>query len=292
MKIFLRLITISILLTATAKAQDYSFHWGGYSPVFANAASNQVAYIDFGIISMWGYVEVTLTAGYDHQLSTGMYGKRLEIGKNPGNFFYSNSSEVYAAFGPVAEQWKLGEFEVNNENHLVLPIYHLVSSKNSIAVTINGVSLVPINTSLIQITTPTTLVNTESRDFQHTLNPVAIGTKKIDPTAKLTVGGKISAREIRVDINSGADFVFDQQYELSDLDELKAYIKANKHLPDIPAAASMVKNGVEVGAFQVKLLQKIEELTLYLLAKDEQVKQLEQRVRQLEKKNMGTKLRH
>ncbi|MDQ7949178.1 MAG: hypothetical protein REI78_00430 [Pedobacter sp.] len=282
-------LIFSIIITMTmvnfAKAQDYSFHWGNMSPSFNNGAANQVAYIDFGDVGLWGYVEITLTSSFNNQLTTGMYGKRFNVGKNTNWSFYANSSEVFVAFRPVAEQWKLGEFQVDGTNHLVLPIFHLVSSGNAIHVNINGVSLAPINESLIQITTAGTLPNTETRDYQHTLDPVAIGTKKIDPSAKLTVGGKVSAREIKVDVNAGADFVFNPNYGLLNLAALKTYIQAHKHLPDIPSASKMVKEGLEVGEFQLKLLQKIEELTLYLLEKEAQVKALEKRVSQLEGKN-------
>jgi hypothetical protein len=283
MKKILAIIIIAIITTANGHAQDLSFQWRNISPIFNNYTSNLVSYIDFGEISMWGYVEITLTYSFNNQLTTGMYGKRFNIGRNPGESFYANSSEVYAALGPVAEQWKLGEFQINPSNHLVLPIYHLASSGNSIYVTINGVSLLPINTSLIQITNPVVLVNTESRDYQHTMDPVGIGTKKIDPASKLTVGGKISAREIKVDVSTGADFVFDKGYRLLDLGALKDYIKINNHLPEVPAAATMVKDGLALGEFQMKLLQKIEELTLYLLQKEEQIKNLEKRLVVLEK---------
>ncbi len=91
---------------------------------------------------------------------------------------------------------------------------------------------------------------------------VGIGTS--NPTSKLTVNGTITAEEIIVE-QVGADFVFDDDYQLASLKETEEYIKINKHLPDIPAAEEMQKNGVSVSKFQNKLLQKVEELTLYLI---------------------------
>lgn len=81
---------------------------------------------------------------------------------------------------------------------------------------------------------------------------------------KLDVGGKIRADEIVVN-TTGADFVFDSTYNLRSLPELETFIKQNKHLPEIAPAKEMQENGVSAGEMQAKLLQKIEELTLYVI---------------------------
>jgi hypothetical protein len=98
---------------------------------------------------------------------------------------------------------------------------------------------------------------------------VGIGT--INPTDKLTVAGKIGAREIKVTTNAGADFVFEPGYKLPALTELEQFVKANKHLPEIPTAQQMVKEGVNLGELNIKLLQKVEELTLHLIEKEKQL---------------------
>ena len=78
-----------------------------------------------------------------------------------------------------------------------------------------------------------------------------------------------------------ADFVFADDYELMPLNELEQHIERDRHLPDIPSAATMQKNGVGIAALQTILLQKIEELTLYTL---QQQKELEELRRQLAQK--------
>ena len=98
---------------------------------------------------------------------------------------------------------------------------------------------------------------------------LAIGTNS--PTDMLTVAGKIGAREIKVTTNAGADFVFEPGYKLPALPELEKYVKTNKHLPEIPTAEQMLKEGVNLGELNIKLLQKVEELTLHLIEKDKQL---------------------
>ncbi|CAH0312368.1 hypothetical protein SRABI27_04841 [Pedobacter sp. Bi27] len=100
---------------------------------------------------------------------------------------------------------------------------------------------------------------------------LGIGTNS--PTDMLTVAGKIGAREIKVSTTAGADFVFEPAYKLPDLTELEKFVKTNKHLPEIPTAKQMVENGVNLGELNIKLLQKVEELTLHLIEKDKALNQ-------------------
>jgi hypothetical protein len=90
---------------------------------------------------------------------------------------------------------------------------------------------------------------------------LGIGVK--NPTEKLTVDGKVKCEEIVVE-NVSADFVFNDDYKLRSLDEVEAFIKENGHLPDV-APASETSKGINVGEFNTLLLQKIEELTLYMI---------------------------
>jgi hypothetical protein len=93
---------------------------------------------------------------------------------------------------------------------------------------------------------------------------VGIGTTS-KPTEKLVVGGNIHSREVRVTVDAGADFVFDQNYALPPLDEVEHFVRINKHLPGIDPASVMEDQGLELGKMDINLLQKIEELTLYLI---------------------------
>ena len=90
----------------------------------------------------------------------------------------------------------------------------------------------------------------------------------------LDVAGNIRANKLVVN-TTGADFVFAKKYHLIPLNELEKYIQQNKHLPGIEPAKRMSEEGVDVGKNETKLLQKIEELTLYLIEMKKQVNSLE-----------------
>jgi len=99
---------------------------------------------------------------------------------------------------------------------------------------------------------------------------VGIGTST--PDYKLDVLGTIRARELKVDMQ-GADFVFEEDYALRPISELEDFIKANKHLPEIAPAKEMQENGVNQSEMNQKLLQKIEELTLYTIEQNKQIEE-------------------
>nr|WP_299073824.1 tail fiber protein [uncultured Allomuricauda sp.] len=99
---------------------------------------------------------------------------------------------------------------------------------------------------------------------------VGIGTTI--PDAKLTVKGNIHAEEVKVDLSvPGPDYVFKEDYDLKSLEEVQNYIKTNGHLPNIPSAQEMEENGIQLGEMNMKLLEKIEELTLYTLEQEEKI---------------------
>lgn len=102
---------------------------------------------------------------------------------------------------------------------------------------------------------------------------VGIGTT--NPDYKLTVKGKIHAEEVKVDLSvPGPDYVFDPDYQLTSLDELKQYIDQHKHLPEIPSANQMEEDGINLMEMNMLLLKKVEELTLYVIELKEEIKVL------------------
>jgi hypothetical protein len=105
-----------------------------------------------------------------------------------------------------------------------------------------------------------------------------IGTSQKATGYKVNVGGKIIAEEVRVQLKAAwPDYVFDDQYKKLSLDELEKYVAVNKHLPNIPSAADIEKDGQQLGEVQRKMLEKIEELNLYIIELNNKIKALEKK---------------
>ncbi|MCF2873363.1 MULTISPECIES: hypothetical protein [unclassified Tenacibaculum] len=116
---------------------------------------------------------------------------------------------------------------------------------------------------------------------------VGIGT--VDPGAwKLAVNGNIRAKEIKVE-TGWSDFVFYDDYKLPTLEEVENHIKEKGHLKDIPSAKEVADNGIFLGEMDSKLLQKIEELTLYTIEQEKKIKALEKQVQENKKQNSKIK---
>ena len=97
---------------------------------------------------------------------------------------------------------------------------------------------------------------------------------------KLAVDGLINSKEVVVTpINTWADYVFEEGYQLPDLMELEKQLKAEKHLPGIPTAQEVKENGIQLGELQVELVKKIEELTLLLIEQKKEIEALKKKIK-------------
>lgn len=112
------------------------------------------------------------------------------------------------------------------------------------------------------------------------MGQVVIGPQTITSGAhtdfRLSVDGKVLTKEIYVTASNWADYVFDNNYKLKPLSEVEAFVKANHHLPNIPSAKEISERGNNMGDTDRLLLEKIEELTLYIIAQDKRIKELEE----------------
>lgn len=112
---------------------------------------------------------------------------------------------------------------------------------------------------------------------------VGIGTE--NPQGALDVYGTIRATEVKIETTGWSDFVFDKDYQLPSLKEVEAHIKERKHLPNIPSEAQVKEEGINIGEMQAKLLQKIEELTLYVIQQEKKNIEQEKEITILKKEN-------
>ena len=98
------------------------------------------------------------------------------------------------------------------------------------------------------------------------LDQLSVGTNSLPTGYKLSVGGDAIMEKVKVQTESAwPDYVFKKGYELTSLDSLQAFINKYGHLPNIPSAQEVEKSNQDLGLIQLKLLEKIEELTLYVI---------------------------
>jgi len=102
--------------------------------------------------------------------------------------------------------------------------------------------------------------------------------------AQLAVNGYIHCKGLRVLQSGWADYVFEPGYRLPTLVEVEAYIKEHGHLPGVASAEQIAREGNDVGESQKMLLQKVEELTLYLIDLKKEVEQLKKENSELKNK--------
>lgn len=126
------------------------------------------------------------------------------------------------------------------------------------------------------------LWNKQNDNMVYTNDNVGIGSIP-EEGWKLSVNGKIRAKEVKVE-TGWSDFVFEEDYILPTLSEVEAHINQKGHLKDIPSAKEVAEHGINIGEIQSRLLQKIEELTLYIIQQKKQLEQQQKDIDQLKQK--------
>jgi hypothetical protein len=103
------------------------------------------------------------------------------------------------------------------------------------------------------------------------------------PSFDLDVCGVIRAKEVRVE-TGWCDYVFEKNYNLMPLNKLEEFISENKHLPGIPTQKNVESEGLKVGEMSAAMMEKIEELTLYVIELKKENQALQQRIQAIENK--------
>ena len=186
------------------------------------------------------------------------YGRQLNLGGTGINFYTSNEAAFGGAVFPTDTSLVLWS-NSNSNNYLVLqPSW--------------------VNTGIGTYTPNAKL---------HLNGAMLIGSnsQRIATNYELSVDGDVIA-ETFTTLNSTAwpDYVFEKNYHLRPLADLENYVNNNKHLPGVPDAATMEKNGINLGEMVTKLVEKTEELTLYVIELEKKNNALQQRIDKLENK--------
>lgn len=281
MKVFNYTLIISIILfVSTVIAQEENIMGEGttnYLPKFTGQYNigNSNIYVTTG-----GYVGIgtTTPASRFTVLGSGWNGGALEI--NSGTGYYGRI--VSAADGFLFRNFSSSSIAFSFRNSSDGKLLTVLSSGNVGVGTINPLAKLDVNGTLRTnntislISGVTTYINLSSGDSYFNGGGLAIGKTTPSIGYKLDVNGKVRANEIVVN-TTGADFVFDDNYRMRTLNEIETFIKENKHLPEIPTAEEMQQSGMNLSEINTKLLQKVEELTLYIIEQEKRIQALENR---------------
>ncbi|KRD11551.1 hypothetical protein ASE21_07535 [Flavobacterium sp. Root901] len=187
----------------------------------------------------------------------------------------------------------LAKLEINNGNLLVR---NLINSDNESATMIaqtiynNGIYGTSIksitqsggnNTYGMQFFTQESYV-TKQTEKMRILGNGNVGIGVLNPLNKLDVNGTIHSKEVKVDMDKWSDFVFKKEYILPTLQQVEEHIKEKGYLENIPNEKEVLENGISLGEMNSKLLQKIEELTLYVIQQNKQITNLQSRLDKIE----------
>ena len=216
---------------------------------------------------------------------TALTGSKLTLTSNSGNYITSKTSSTspYNQMFYVSEKGVVGatglRLSYDAANHTYSP--NLSVDYNSTATDSNPRGWI---------------FNTSSYGGNRTIYPPVIFKTEefVIKNGNLTVEGKIScqdelkvasinAKDINLEMNNAADYVFDANYNLRSLSEVENFVNEHHHLPGIPSANEMAENGMSVANMSNLLLEKVEELTLHMIKLEKENAQLKATVESLRK---------
>jgi hypothetical protein len=163
---------------------------------------------------------------------------------------------------------------------LIMFFLLFITIQQSSAQTNTGIGYLNSNTVGIWSTASASNTPVISLTAQET---VGIGTTTPPAGYKLAVTGNAIFTRVKVqEVGSWPDYVFKKEYQLPTLSYTESFIKKYQHLPGVPSAAEVEKNGIDVSETQTILLKKIEELTLYIIEQNKKLEKQDERLRKIE----------
>lgn len=199
---------------------------------------------------------------------------RRHDGKEFLNFSSSNSSKLFMRNFAGEEIFKIA-YAPSFDNTVAENFIHMPNPNSRIVIGNFGNYLLNQNHKFVVSDGDALIEGNAKIDGVVTIGTDSFNDSNLNETFELSVSGNMRAEKVRV-YTGWADYVFSDNYDLMKLNELEKYIKENKHLPNVPTAAEVSKNGIELGDTNRVLLEKIEELTLYVIELNKKIELLEE----------------
>lgn len=169
--------------------------------------------------------------------------------------------------GNTKEYQRLMRFEYDNPDTKIIEVFNTATNRYPLTLHANGQLEIDNGTAKIL--------------YLGTNGMFSLRNNSIE-TFRVEANGMVRARKIKVDSETWADYVFDDNYKLLPLDELEIFVKQNKHLPSIPSEKVMIEQGIDVTEMNVKMMEKIEELTLYLIQQNKEIEKLKAEIQRMQ----------
>ncbi|WP_417355485.1 hypothetical protein [Flavobacterium sp.] len=246
----------------------------------------------FGLLSMGAFAQNSFPTFGNAGIGTTSPTVKLEV----ISALPVNSLTNHAFFGSRYTSTS-GQISITNRSGLYMQqnedVHKIQCVDNDGRATTSNKGFLEFNSHATTNTTPSAIrfgyVNTEylriNKDGKVRISSTDIAT----PAGyRLYVEDGILTEKVRVAVEGTADwadYVFADNYNLMPLNEVEAFTKENKHLPNVPSAEDVVNQGLDVAQMDAKLLEKIEELTLYLIEQNKQIEELKAEIKELKKQN-------
>lgn len=282
-----------------------------------SSSFNSNGWTNSTIIDQNSYIEVTVVSNSGYQINLSSFSFETQksasgpglgrIAMDKGDGIFSQSYDFVPTESSQNINWDFDDFTVLSGYTIRFRIYGWQASSGSGTLRLNNVTLSGA------VTQQPTSGGSGSSAF--TINGSNVGLDKV-PTQKLDINGNIrtdgklfvgnindakisTLTDYLLAVNGSAiftlvnvklfsswpDYVFKNGYQLQTLEEVEKHITEKGHLPNVPSAEEVAKNGINVAEMDAKLLEKIEELTLYSIEQNKQIKQQQEQIKQLESQN-------
>ncbi|WP_343636320.1 hypothetical protein [Fluviicola sp.] len=164
-----------------------------------------------------------------------------------------------SAVGNTQPYQRLMRFEYDNPDTKIMEVYN--TSTNQLAMELRADGQMDLFNGVANI-------------FHFGTNGMFSVSNNTQKTFVVEASGLTRARKIKVDADVWADYVFEPTYKLMPLSEVESFLKEHKHLPSIPSEKVMKEEGIDLAEMNVKMMEKIEELTLYLIQQNKELEKV------------------
>ena len=223
---------------------------------------------------------VKASANNSFVLGTGFSSNLPLINSAAGIMMGVNSQQPTLTISAAASANKTGKIGIGNITSPSAKLHIKADNgeRADLMLEATGTSAIYFKNTNNSISLTGNIMTLSASGFSYTNGNVAIGTMP-NNDYKLAVKGVIRSEEVVVELmTSWPDYVFASDYSLPKLNEVKAFVNKNGHLPGLPSASQVSEEGLGLGDINAKLLEKIEELTLYIIEQEERIQKLEEKL--------------